>query len=184
MKINIAITGASGSIYAKLLISRLIEHRDVSHIRVIFSKNGDDVYRFEVGEELPRSEKVMITSNDDYYCSLASGSGGDDAMIVVPCSVGMMSRIACGISDDLISRGADVMLKERKKLILVVRETPLNIIHLQNMVTLSSAGAIIMPASPSFYSKPTSIEELCNTSVDVIMRLLSLSSKEQWPPTQ
>lgn len=185
MKINIAVTGASGAIYARLLVERLVICDAVEHIRIIFSRNGLDVMSFEEGENaIPKSEKIEYISNDDYYCSVASGSGGDDAMVIVPCSVGMMSRVACGVSNDLISRGADVMLKERKKLLLVVRESPLNLIHLQNMVTLTSAGAIIIPASPSFYSKPQSIVDLCQTTVDVIVRQLGITSKEGWPPVQ
>lgn len=183
MKINVAITGASGSIYARLLVERLLSVSEIELIRVVFTKNGREVMEFEEGaDSMPQNSKIQYVSNDDYYCSLASGSGGDDALVIVPCSVGMMSRIACGISDDLVSRGADVMLKERRKLILVVRETPLNLIHLQNMVTLTSAGAIVLPASPSFYSKPQSIEELCRTTVEVILRQLGITAKEQWPP--
>lgn len=185
MKINVAITGASGSIYARLLMERLLTIPQVELIRVVLTKNGREVMEFEEGPTaIPQSSKVVIVSNDDYYSSLASGSGGDDALVIVPCSVGMMSRIACGISDDLISRGADVMLKERRKLILVVRETPLNLIHLQNMVTLTTAGAIVLPASPSFYTRPKTIEELCRTTVEVIIRQLGLTVKEQWPPQQ
>lgn len=185
MKITIAITGASGSIYARILLSRLITENEVESVRVVFTKNGREVMNFEQGENsLPLSPKIEYVDNDNYYCSIASGSGGDNAMVIVPCSVGMMSRIACGISDDLISRGADVMLKERRKLIMVVRETPLNLIHLQNMTALTTAGAVILPACPSFYSKPQSIEELCNTTVTVILRQLGITVKEQWPPRQ
>lgn len=185
MKITIAITGASGSIYARLLLSRLIIEDEVETVRVIFTKNGLEVMNFEQGgDTLPYSPKIEYADNDNYYCSVASGSGSDDAMVIVPCSVGMMSRIACGISDNLISRGADVMLKERRRLIIVVRETPFNLIHLQNMVTLTTAGAVIVPASPSFYSKAESIEELCNTTVTVIMRQLGITVKEQWPSRQ
>lgn len=180
MNVNIAITGASGSIYARLLAERLVKERSVKHIRIIFTTNGKDVAKFEQCNEwlenliVENSEKVEIVSNNNFYCSLASGSGGDSALVIIPCSVGMLSRVANGISDDLISRGADVMLKERKKLIIVVRESPLNIIHLNNMVTLTSAGAIIIPASPSFYSKPQTIDELCNTTIDIVIRQLGI----------
>lgn len=185
MKINIAITGASGAIYARLLITRLLPLEEVEFIRVIFSQNGRNIMDSEEGTNgLPTHHKICYVRNDDYYQSIASGSGGDDAMVIVPCSVGMMSRVACGVSDELIARGADVMLKERRKLILVIRETPLNLIHLQNMVTLTSAGAVIIPACPSFYSKPQTIEALCNTTIDVIMRQLGITVKEQWPPKQ
>lgn len=186
MKLNIAITGASGAIYARLLAERLSNEESIESIRLIFTKNGSEVNTFEQGDKWitdlqhTYGKKITLTSNDDYYCSLASGSGGDDALVIVPCSVGMLSRIANGISDDLISRGADVMLKERRKLLMVVRETPLTIIHLQNMTTLTSAGAIIIPASPSFYSQPTTIEEVCQTTIDVIARNLNLSTNFQW----
>lgn len=185
MKVNIAITGASGAIYARLLVIRLLEVEEVEFIRVIFSENGRSIFISEQGEDgLPQHPKISYTTNHDFYQSIASGSGGDDAMVIVPCSVGMMSRVACGISDDLIARGADVMLKERRKLIMVVREAPLNLIHLNNMVTLTSAGAVIIPASPSFYSGTKTIEELCNTTVDVVLRQLGITVKEQWPPKQ
>lgn len=186
MKLNIAITGASGAIYARLLTERLAGEASIESIRLIFTKNGSEVNTFEQGDKWitdlqhTYGKKIILTSNDDYYCSLASGSGCDDALIIVPCSVGMLSRIANGISDDLISRGADVMLKERRKLLMVVRETPLNLIHLQNMTTLTTAGAVIIPASPSFYSQPITIEEACQTTVDVIVRLIGFPSSFHW----
>lgn len=185
MKINVAVTGASGAIYARLLIDRLLSVPEVESIRVILSENGNAILLSEIGENsLPRHDKISYANNRDFYQSIASGSGGDDAMVIVPCSVGMMSRVACGVSDDLITRGADVMLKERRKLILIVRETPLNLIHLQNMVTLTTAGAIIIPACPSFYTHPETIEELCGTVINVVLRQLGITVKEQWPPKQ
>ena len=180
MRINIAITGASGSIYARLLAQRLLEIGEVEFIRLIFTTNGMDVTIFEEGDEWIEElkskylEKLEVVQNSNFYCSLASGSGSDDALIIAPCSMGMLSRVANGISDDLISRGADVMLKERRKLILLVRESPFNLIHIQNMTTLTTAGAIIIPASPSFYSKPQTIEDLCNTTVDIMIRQLGI----------
>ena len=186
MRINIAITGASGSIYARLLAQRLIKIESIEFIRLIFTTNGMDVTIHEEGDEWIEelkskySHKLEIISNDNYYCSLASGSGNDDALVLAPCSMGMLSRVANGISDDLISRGADVMLKERRKLILLLREAPFNSIHIQNMATLTSAGAIIIPASPSFYSKPKSIEDLCNTTIDIVIRQLGIKSESSY----
>ena len=183
MRINIAITGATGSIYARLLAQRLLETDNVEFVRLIFTTNGMEVTIYEEGDmwinELKNKypEKVELVSNSDYYCSLASGSGNDDALVIAPCSMGMLSRVANGISDDLISRGADVMLKERRKLIMLLRESPFNLIHIQNMATLTTAGAIIVPASPSFYSKPQTIEELCNTTVDIIIRQLGIKAQ-------
>ncbi len=181
MHINVAITGASGSIYAKLLIEKLVECSDVSGVRVIYSDNGNDVASYELGDSwLPDNPKIEIIKNSNFYVSLASGSGQDEALVIVPCSVGMLSRVANGTSNCLISRGADVMLKERKKLIVVVRENPLNLIHIENMRTLTLAGGVVMVASPSFYSHPNDINELCSTTVDVIMRHLGLDVKGGW----
>ncbi len=182
MTINIAITGASGAIYAKQLIERLCNDKAVTRVRVIITTNGEEVAGSELGDDwMPSHPKIETTESNNYYVSIASGSGGDDAMVIVPCSVGMLSRVANGTSNCLISRGADVMLKERKRLIVVVRENPLNLIHIENMRTLTLAGATVMMAAPSFYSNPTTIEELCATTVDVILRNLGLSSGTKWP---
>lgn len=185
MFVSVAVTGASGAIYARLLLEQLCLSDKVDAVRLIFTRNGRDVADFEEGlDNFPTHEKLSIASNDDFYTSIASGSGGDDALVIIPCSVGMMSRIATGHSSDLISRGADVMLKERAKLIMVIRENPFNLIHLRNMVTLTEAGAIIMTCSPSFYTKPKSIEELAMTTVNIVMRHLGLSKEVKWPPAQ
>ncbi|MBE9488122.1 MAG: UbiX family flavin prenyltransferase [Bacteroidetes bacterium] len=179
MKVTLAITGASGSIYARQLIQCLIKQDVVESITVICSKNGLEVMDFE-GEFIPENEKVTLKNNKDFYSHTVSGSSCDDVMIIIPCSVGMMSRIAGGISDDVISRSADVILKERRKIIFVVRETPLNIIHIRNMQTLSEAGAIIMPASPSFYSKPQNIEDVAMTVTNRVMSLLGFKNDFSW----
>ena len=175
MNVTIAITGASGSIYARQVIELLLECEQVGKITVIFSNNGKEVFTYE-GEQLPTSDKIYVVSNHDFYTHTVSGSSCDDVMIIVPCSVGMMSRIACGISDDAISRSADVILKERKKLIVVLRETPLNLIHIDNMRSVTLAGAIVMPLMPSFYSKPSNIEELVLTQTERVISLLGLKS--------
>lgn len=176
MKIIVAVTGASGAIYARQVLQTLIAHCDVERIELIFSRNAEDVMRAE-GVAMPDDERVERLSNDDMWASVASGSASWDAMIVVPASMGVVGRVANGISQTLIERAADVMLKERRRLIVVVRETPLSLIHLRNMVTLTEAGAIILPASPSFYSNPQSIEQACNTVTERILSLLGITGQ-------
>ncbi len=176
MKIVVAITGASGALYAKLLLEQLCAVREqVSEVAVVFSDSGREVYCYELGDDAfatLRKMSVKIYDNKSFYAPFASGSSDFDAMIVAPCSMGTLARIAAGTADTLISRAADVMIKERRKLILVARETPYNLIHLRNMTALTEAGAIICPASPSFYSKPASIEDAAMT---VLNRVLSLA---------
>lgn len=162
MKIIVAVTGASGAIYARQVLQTLIAHCDVERIALIFSRNAEDVMRAE-GVAMPDDERVERLSNDDMWASVASGSASWDAMIVVPASMGVVGRVANGISQTLIERAADVMLKERRRLLFVVRESPYSLIHLRNMTTLTEAGAIIMPASPSFYMQAADIESLCRT---------------------
>ena len=176
MKIVVAITAASGAIYARQLLDVLIASPQVEKIALIHSTNAKDVAKVE-GVALPQSEKIVCYENDNLFASVASGSAEWDAMVIVPSSVGTMSRVATGVSQTLIERAADVMLKERRRLIVVVRETPLSLIHLRNMVTLTEAGAIILPASPSFYSNPQTIEETCNTVTERIISLLGITSQ-------
>ena len=188
MNIIVAITGSSGSIYAKLLLGEL--HRfqsegQVQQIAVVFSEKAKEVWKHELTSELPyqinnRKSTIVnekIFSNDDFTASFASGSSLFDIMIICPCSMGTMARIANGLSDTLIARAADVMLKERRRLILALRETPINLIHIINMQKLAQAGAIIAPASPSFYSHPASIEELAMTVVDKLTQLAGLKKE-------
>ena len=134
MKIVVAITAASGAIYARQLLDVLIASPQVEKIALIPSTNAKDVAKVE-GITLPQSEKIVCYENDNLFASVASGSAEWDAMVIVPSSVGTMSRVATGVSQTLIERAADVMLKERRRLIVVVRETPLSLIHLRNMVT-------------------------------------------------
>lgn len=175
MKIVVAITAASGSIYARLLLEQLINSSSIEQIALIFSTNAEAVAQTE-GVKFPESNKILRYQNDNLFASVASGSARWDAMVIVPSSVGTMGRVASGISQSLIERAADVMLKERRKLIMVVRETPLSLIHLNNMVTLTQAGAVILPASPSFYSKPADIEQLCTTVVERVIALLGIEA--------
>ncbi|MFD2744071.1 MULTISPECIES: UbiX family flavin prenyltransferase [Sphingobacterium] len=181
-KIVVAITGASGAIYAKILLDSLVQLQDsVSAIGVVMSPNAKDVWKVELGDESYANYPVTFYDRNDFYAPFASGSAGYDTMIICPCSMGTMARIAQGISNDLTTRAADVMLKERRKLVLVARETPYSLIHLNNMTTISQAGGIICPASPSFYSKPQSLEQLIKTVTDRVLSLVDLPSNGyQW----
>lgn len=173
-KIIVAVTGASGSIYARLLCQTLATCDGIGETAVIFTDNGEAVARFEDTTEWDIPGNFNLYENHDMFSAPASGSAGFDSMVIIPCSMGMAGRIANGISNDLISRAADVMLKERRRLILVTREAPLSTIHLRNMTALSECGAVICPASPSFYSKPGDIEALCMTIVERVVSLLGI----------
>lgn len=162
MKVIVAVTGASGAIYARQTLEALLDHPEVERIALIFSDHAEDVISAE-GVTLPTSERIEHYANGDMWASMASGSARWDAMVVVPASMGTVARVASGISRTLIERAADVMLKERRPLVMVVRESPYSLIHLRNMTALTEAGAIILPASPSFYFTPSTIEELCRT---------------------
>ena len=171
-KIIIAVTGASGSIYANLLFMRMKEIKEqFEEIAVVFSGNAPDIWKFELEEEFDAVYPFRVYERDDFYAPFASGSSSFDTLIICPCSMGTLGRIANGISEDLITRAADVMLKERRKIVLVPREAPYNLIHLENMRTLTLAGAIICPATPSFYSKPETVEQIAGTVVERIMNL-------------
>ncbi len=169
-RIVVAITGASGAIYAQLLLGALRQKADqLEEVSVVFSDNALDIWEYELDEEWVPVFPFRRYENNDFYAPFASGSVQYDAMIICPCSMGMLGRIASGVSDDLITRTADVMLKERRKLIVVPRETPYSLIHLKNMKTVTEAGAVICPATPSFYSKPETIEQLAMTVVERIL---------------
>jgi flavin prenyltransferase len=174
-KLAIAVTGASGSIYAKVLFDKLNLLKDqFSDLGVIMSSNAKDVWLHELGNQSYSGYDFRFYEKHDFTAPFASGSAGFDTLIICPCSMGTMGRIAAGISNDLISRTADVMLKERRKLILVVRETPYNLIHINNMKTITEAGGIICPASPSFYSLPKSLEEVAETVINRVIDLADL----------
>jgi 4-hydroxy-3-polyprenylbenzoate decarboxylase len=177
-KIILAITGASGSIYALKLLEKLgaLKHPP-EEIAVVLSDNALDIWRYETGSIFTLTEPAKIFDNKDFFVPFASGSSDYDTMIICPASMGILGRIANGTSDDLISRAADVILKERRKLILVPRETPYNLIHIKNMETLTLAGAIICPATPSFYSKPKTIDDLVMTVVERIISLAGFDAK-------
>ncbi len=174
-KIIVAITGASGSIYAKLILDRLVLLKDqYDAVGMVMSKNAKDVWQTELGNDGYAQYPFPIYEKNDFTAPFASGSAKYNTMIVAPCSMGTLGRIAAGISDDLVTRAADVILKERRKLILLARETPYNLIHIRNMETVTLAGGIICPATPSFYSLPKTIEELAGTVVDRVLDLAGL----------
>jgi 4-hydroxy-3-polyprenylbenzoate decarboxylase len=170
-KIVVAITGASGAIYAERLLNKLVLLEDqYERVDLVFSSVAQGVWRHELGSASYEKLPFKTYKHDNFYAPCASGSAGYNKMIVIPCTMGTAGRIANGVSSDLICRAADVMLKERQQLILVTREAPLNLIHIRNMETLTLAGASIIPASPSFYSKPQSIEEMVDTVVDRVLQ--------------
>ena len=174
-KIVVAITGASGSVYAKVLLTKLSQLNDqIEELGVVITENAKDVWKTELGEEGYKNFDVKYYGQQDFYAPFASGSGQYNTMIIVPCSMGTLGRIATGISSDLITRAADVILKERRRLICVARDTPYNLIHIKNMETITLAGGIICPATPSFYSLPKTIEEVAATVVDRIIDLAGL----------
>lgn len=173
-KIVVAITGASGSIYAQRLLQQLEGQPDLE-VGVVLSKNAPDVWEHELESSL--DIPFTIYDRTDYRAPFASGSARYMHMIIVPCSMGTLGRIASGFSDDLITRAADVILKERRQLICMVRDTPLNLIHIDNMKTVTMAGGIILPAIPSFYSKPKTIEEVVDTVVHRAMDMMGLEPK-------
>lgn len=176
-KVAIAITGASGAVYAKLLIEKLLQLKDQwEEAGIVMSNNAKAVWETELGNDDYKNYPIPCFSKHDFNAPFASGSARYNIMIVVPCSMGTLGRIANGISDDLVTRAADVILKERRKLILTVRETPYNLIHIRNMETVTLAGGIICPASPSFYSQPQTIEEAAATVTDRILDLAGFNS--------
>jgi 4-hydroxy-3-polyprenylbenzoate decarboxylase len=176
LKIVVAITGASGSIYAKVLLDSLVKLKDqIEEVGIVMSNNAKDVWKYELNNELYNNYPFTFYEKNNFFAPFASGSSKFNVMIVCPCSMGTLARIAHGISDDLITRSADVMLKERRKLILVTRESPLNIIHINNMKTITEAGAVICPASPSFYSRPNDMEELAKTVTNRVIDLCGLT---------
>lgn len=181
-KIIVAITGASGSIYAKCMLDSLKElNSQVKDVAIIMSENAKQVWKHELGNEDYKNYSFNFYDKMDFNAPFASGSAKYNIMIVCPCSMGTMARIATGISNDLITRAADVILKERRKLILVTRDTPLNLIHINNMKLVTEAGGIIAPASPSFYSNPITIEDIAKTVTHRIIDLAGLEiSTYRW----
>ena len=172
-KIAIAVTGASGAIYAQVLLTKLSKIEGLE-LALVMSDNAKDVWKYELENEDFKNLSIKEYSVKDYFAPFASGSSTFEALVICPCSMGTLGRIANGMSDSLITRAADVMLKERRKLICVVRDTPYNLIHIENMQKVTLAGGIICPASPSFYSLPKTFEELASTVVDRVIGLLDI----------
>ena len=174
LKLVVAVGGASGAPYARRLFHVLAElPRNLVEPHVVFSTAAKQVWATEIGtnyKDLP----FPIWDGHDFNAPFASGSAGFAAMVVIPCSMGGLARIAHGLSEDLVGRAADVMLKERRQLILVARDTPLSLIHLENMATVTRAGAVVMPAAPSFYGRPQTIEDLLDTVVGRVLDHLGL----------
>jgi 4-hydroxy-3-polyprenylbenzoate decarboxylase len=171
-KIILAVTGASGAVYAIRLLERLRALPELpAETAVIFTGNAEEIMLHETGTRYEPAGTEKLWDNNDFNAPFASGSSSYDTMIICPASMGMVGRIAHGVSDDLITRAADVMLKERRRLILVPRETPYSLIHLTNMKLLTEAGAVICPATPSFYSRPQTIDELVMTVIDRVLTL-------------
>ncbi|MGF6925133.1 4-hydroxy-3-polyprenylbenzoate decarboxylase [Chitinophaga sp. W2I13] len=176
-RIVVAVTGASGSIYARQLLQKLqAAHEQLDQVAVVMTENAKTVWETELRDEDYKQLPFRFYSQQDFHAPFASGSGRFNTMIICPCSMGTLGRIATGISNDLITRAADVVLKERRKLICVVRETPYNLIHIKNMEAVTLAGGIICPATPSFYSVPANLEEMAATVVD---RIIDLAGLEQ-----
>jgi 4-hydroxy-3-polyprenylbenzoate decarboxylase len=174
LKLVVAVGGASGAPYARRLLDLLAaQPAEVAQTHVVFSKAAHQVWAQEVGTptaDLP----FRKWDARDFNAPFASGSAGFDAMVVIPCSMAGLGRIAHGVSEDLIGRAADVMLKERRKLILVARDTPLSLIHLENMAAVTRAGALVLPAMPSFYGRPRTVEEVLDTVVGRVLDHLGL----------
>jgi 4-hydroxy-3-polyprenylbenzoate decarboxylase len=179
-KIVVAVTGASGSLYAKLLLDKLMAAKaQWAELSVVMTDNAKLVWKTELDND-PESYRqnnpgIKFYAQQDFFAPFASGSGNYNTMIIAPCSMGTLGRIASGISNDVITRAADVVLKEKRKLICVVRETPYNLIHIRNMETVTLAGGIICPATPSFYSKPKTIEDAVATVIDRVIDLAGVS---------
>ncbi len=181
-KIIIAITGASGAIYAKQLLYKLKDQKsNFENVGIVMSANAKIVWQTELENDDYKNLPFEFYDTNDFNAPFASGSAQYNIMIVIPCSMGTLGRIAAGLSNDLVTRAADVILKEQRKLICVVRETPYNLIHIKNMKTITLAGGIICPATPSFYHNPKTIEEVVNTVVDRVLDLTGLQNEtKRW----
>ncbi|HVZ56261.1 MAG TPA: UbiX family flavin prenyltransferase [Chitinophagaceae bacterium] len=174
-KIVVAISGASGSVYAKILLDKLLAAKSQwQELAIVMTENAKQVWSTEMGDDTYSRYPARFYTPQDFTAPFASGSGKYDTMIIIPCSMGILGRIAGGISNDLITRAADVILKERRRLICVIRDTPYNLVHIRNMETVTLAGGIICPATPSFYSRPATIEEVAATVVDRVLDLAAI----------
>jgi 4-hydroxy-3-polyprenylbenzoate decarboxylase len=190
--VTVGVTGASGAILAQKTLEILEEDARVSRILLVVTEAGQRLFSEELGitsgdlKQLPSrilnrpAGKIEVLPNKDIGASIASGSYAVDSMIVIPCSMGTLAAIASGASDDLISRAADVTLKEGRKLVLCVRDTPFNRIHLENMLRAQDAGAVIMPAIPAFYHQPRTIDDLVTQYVDRVLAQIHLPQENMF----
>ena len=177
-KIIVSVSGASGSIYAKVLFDKLVQLKEqIEVVGVLMSDNAKYVWETELDNSDYNNYPFTFYDKMDFMAPFASGSANYCTMIICPCSMGTMGRIATGVSNDLTTRAADVILKERRRLIIVARETPLSLIHINNMKIITEAGGIICPATPSFYSKPQTFEALTATVIDRVLTLSGLDNK-------
>ncbi len=177
-KIVVAVGGSSGAIYAKVLFDKLKNlQNQIENVGIVFSDNARFNWKLELGNDDYLNYPFDFFEKNDFMAPFASGSAKYETMIVCPCSMGVLGRIANGISNDLTTRAADVILKERRKLILVPRDTPYSLIHINNMKTITEAGGIICPASPSFYSNPKDFEALAATVIDRVLDLAGFDLK-------
>jgi 4-hydroxy-3-polyprenylbenzoate decarboxylase len=190
--VTVGVTGASGAILAHKMLALLEEDPRVAHVHLVVTEAGQRLFTEELGitsgdlKQLPSRilghpvAKIDVLPNKDVGASIASGSYAVDAMVVIPCSMGTLGAIANGISDDLVARAADVMLKEGRKLVLCVRDTPFNRVHLENMLRAQQAGAVIMPAVPAFYHQPKTIDDLVTQYVCRILAQIGLSQDKMY----
>ena len=190
--VTVGVTGASGAVLAQKALALLEEDVRVERIHLVVTEAGQRLFAEELAvssgdlKQLPGrilgrpAAKIEILPNKDVGASIASGSCATDAMIVIPCSMGTLGAIAGGISDDLVSRAADVVLKEGRKLVLCVRDTPFNRVHLENMLRAQQAGAVIMPAVPAFYHHPTTIDDLVTQYVCRVLAQIGLEQEKMY----
>jgi len=183
-RLVVAITGASGVIYGARFLEVCRELKIETDL--VISKTAELLLDLELGKKRGELEKQATSSYspDDLQAPIASGSQVRDAMVIIPCSMGTLGKIASGITDNLIARAADVVLKQRRPLVMVPRETPLNAIHLENMLKLQRAGAVILPASPAFYHRPRDIKSLADYVVGRVLEILQINHQlyPRWSP--
>jgi 4-hydroxy-3-polyprenylbenzoate decarboxylase len=190
--VTVGVTGASGAILAQKTLVLLEEDTRVARVHLVVTETGQRLFAEELGlstgdlKQLPSrilgrpATKIEILPNKDVGASIASGSYAVDSMVVIPCSMGTLAAIANGISDDLVARAADVMLKEGRKLVLCVRDTPFNRVHLENMLRAQQAGAVIMPAVPAFYNHPKTIDDLVTQYVCRVLAQIDLPQEKMY----
>ena len=169
----LAVTGASGACYAKRFIEKAVA-LDGVQLHLLMTDTAREVWRHELGDAMPEGRCTML-DNGSFDSPFCSGSSAADVMVVLPCTMGTLARMAAGIADDALARIADVQLKEKRTLVVVPRETPLNLIHLRNMTTLAEAGAVIAPAAPGFYSKPGTLDELVDGFASRLLQICGLA---------